>query len=148
MRALLVSGPDDLRAALRGSTVFELVTTAARLRPTDPTTAVGATKLALRELARRVQRLEAECRRLDAVLEQLVATKRDRVPRRGEHDRGAVAERQPGSLTVRLVVKVKREPIEQALERASFLGVERRLDAGRCAEALIASASKAGRRQP
>ena len=71
---LLVSGPDDLRAALRGSTVFELVTTAARLRPTDPTTAVGATKLALRELARRVQRLEAECRRLDAVLEQLVAT--------------------------------------------------------------------------
>ena len=74
MRALLVSGPDDLRAALRGSTVFELVTTAARLRPTDPTTAVGATKLALRELARRVQRLEAERRRLDAVLEQLVAT--------------------------------------------------------------------------
>ena len=74
MRALLVSGPDDLRAALRGRTVFELVTTAARLRPTDPTTAVGATKLALRELARRVQRLEAERRRLDAVLEQLVAT--------------------------------------------------------------------------
>ena len=73
MRALLVSGPDDLRAALRGSTVFELVTTAARLRPTDPTTAVGATKLALRELARRVQRLEAERRRLDTVLEQLVA---------------------------------------------------------------------------
>ena len=74
MRALLVSGPDDLRAALRGSTVFELVTTAARLRPADPTTAVGATKLALRELARRVQSLEAERRRLDAVLEQLVAT--------------------------------------------------------------------------
>ena len=74
MRALLVSGPDDLRAALRGSTVFELVTTAARLRPADPTTAVGATKLALRELARRVQRLEAERRRLDTVLEQLVAT--------------------------------------------------------------------------
>ena len=47
MRALLVSGPDDLRAALRGSTVFELVTTAARLCPADPTTAVGATKLAL-----------------------------------------------------------------------------------------------------
>ena len=49
--------------------MFELVTTAARLRPTDPTTAVGATKLALRELARPVQRLEAERRRLDAVLE-------------------------------------------------------------------------------
>ena len=73
MRALLVSGPDDLREALRGSTVSRLVTTAARLRPADPTTAVGATKLALRELARRVQSLEAECERLDAVLEPLVA---------------------------------------------------------------------------
>ena len=73
MRALLVSGPDDLREALRGSTVSRLVTTAARLRPADPTTAVGATKLALRELARRVQSLEAECEWLDAVLEPLVA---------------------------------------------------------------------------
>ena len=44
MRSLLVSGPDDLRAALRDSTVFELVTTTARLRPVDPTTVVGATK--------------------------------------------------------------------------------------------------------
>ena len=73
MRALLVSGPDDLREASRGSTVSRLVTTAARLLPADPTTAVGATKLALRELARRVQSLEAECERLDAVLEPLVA---------------------------------------------------------------------------
>ena len=71
MRALLVSGPDDLREALRGSTVSKLVTTAARLRPADPTTAVGATRFALRELARRVQRLEAQCERLDAVLEPL-----------------------------------------------------------------------------
>ena len=73
MRALLVSGPDDLRETLRGSTPSKLVTTAARFRPADPTTAVGATKLALRELARRVQSLEAECERLDAVLEPLVA---------------------------------------------------------------------------
>ena len=42
MRALLVSGPDDLREALRGSTPSKLVTTAARLRPADPTTAVGS----------------------------------------------------------------------------------------------------------
>lgn len=73
MRALLVSGPDDLRAALQDLSVSKLVTTAARLRPTDPTTVVGATKLALRELARRVQGLKAECARLDAVLEPLVA---------------------------------------------------------------------------
>ena len=73
MRALLVSGPDDLRETLRGSTVFKLVTTAARLRPADPTTAAGATRFALRELARRVQSLEAECKRLDALLESLVS---------------------------------------------------------------------------
>ena len=52
----------------------KLVTTAARLRPADPTTAVGATKLALRELTRRVLSLEAELERLDAVLRPLVAT--------------------------------------------------------------------------
>ena len=73
MRALLVSGPDDLREALRGSTVSRLVTTAARFRPADPTTAAGATRFALRELARRVQSLEAECKRLDALLESLVS---------------------------------------------------------------------------
>ena len=73
MRALLVSGPDDLRETLRGSTVFKLVTAAARLRPADPTTAAGATRFALRELARRVQSLEAECKRLDALLESLVS---------------------------------------------------------------------------
>ena len=74
MRALLVTGPSDLRERLRGSTVATLVTTAARLRPADPTTVVGATKLALRELARRVLNLEAECQGLEAVLEPLVAT--------------------------------------------------------------------------
>ena len=73
MRALLVSGPDDLRETLRGSTVLKLVTTAARFRPADPTTAAGATRFALRELARRVQNLEAESKRLDALLESLVS---------------------------------------------------------------------------
>ena len=67
MRALLVSGPDDLRETLRGSTVLKLVTTAVRFRPADPTTAAGATRFALRELARRVQSLEAESKRLDAL---------------------------------------------------------------------------------
>ena len=69
MRALLVSGPDDLRETLRGSTVSKLVTTATRFRPADPTTAAGATRFALRELARQVQSLEAECERLDAVVQ-------------------------------------------------------------------------------
>ena len=84
LRALPVSGPADLRETLRGSTVSKLVTTAARLRPADPTTAAGATRFALRELARRVQSLEAECKRLDAVLEPLVtATAPDLVARFG-----------------------------------------------------------------
>jgi transposase len=73
MRALLVTGPDELRAAFRGSSVWQLVTTAARLRPADPTNPMGATKFALRELAHRVQGLEAEIKRLDAVLVPLVA---------------------------------------------------------------------------
>ena len=73
MRALLVSGPADLRETLRGSTVSKLVTTAVRFRPADPTTAAGATRFALRELARRVQSLETECTRLDDLLESLVS---------------------------------------------------------------------------
>ncbi|MQC48045.1 MAG: IS110 family transposase [Chloroflexi bacterium] len=74
MRALLVSGPDDLRETLRGSTVSKLVRTAARFRPADPTTVAGATRFALRELARRVQSLEAESKRLDDLLEPLVSS--------------------------------------------------------------------------
>jgi transposase len=73
MRALLVTGPDDLRAAFRDATVTRMVTTAARLRPTDPTTAPGATKYALRELARRAQTLQNEIERLDAILRPLIA---------------------------------------------------------------------------
>jgi transposase len=73
MRALLVTGPEDLRANFRGTTVWRMVTAAVRLRPADPTTPVGATKYALRELARRVQALEAEIERLDAILVPLVA---------------------------------------------------------------------------
>ena len=57
MRALLVTGPDELRAAYRGTTVWRMVHAAARLRPSDPTTPTGATKFALRDLARRVQTL-------------------------------------------------------------------------------------------
>lgn len=72
MRALLVTGPEELRAAYRGTTVWRMVTAAARLRPSDPTTPTGATKFALRDLARRVQVLEAEIATLDEVLVPLV----------------------------------------------------------------------------
>jgi transposase len=73
MRALLITGPEQLRAAFTGTTVWRMVTTAARLRPTEPTSVAGATKYALRVLARRVQQLEADMKQLDAILVPLIA---------------------------------------------------------------------------
>jgi transposase len=84
MRALLITGPEELRAAFRGTTVWRMVTAAARLRPADPTTPMGATKYALRQLARRVQDLEAEIKGLDAILvPQVAVTAPDVVARHG-----------------------------------------------------------------
>jgi transposase len=73
MRALLLTGPDELREQFRGSTVWQLARGAARLRPGDPTTAVGGTKYALRLLAKRVLELEDELAELKAILTPLVA---------------------------------------------------------------------------
>lgn len=73
MRALVVTAPDELRETFRGVTIHQLITGAARLRPSDPTTAEGATKFALRELARRVQSLDTEIGRVNAVLGPFVA---------------------------------------------------------------------------
>jgi transposase len=74
LRALVVTAPDDIRSMFRGVTIRQLVARSARLRPADPTTAAGATKFALRELARRVQALDTEIARVNAVLGPLVAT--------------------------------------------------------------------------
>ena len=74
MRALVVTAPDEIRETFRGVTIHQLVTRAARLRPADPTTVEGATKFSLRELARRVQTLDTEIERVNAVLGPLVAT--------------------------------------------------------------------------
>jgi transposase len=73
MRALVVTAPDDIRTTFRDMTIHQLVTRSARLRPADPTTVDGATKFALRELARRVQSLDTEIGRVNAVLAPLVA---------------------------------------------------------------------------
>ncbi|HEX2291428.1 MAG TPA: transposase, partial [Pseudonocardiaceae bacterium] len=73
LRALLLTGPAELREQLRGLTTGKLINTCAGLRPTtglaDP---VQATKAALRRLARRHQQLSAEIRELDAELAPLV----------------------------------------------------------------------------
>jgi len=73
MRALLLTGPEELREQFRGTTVWRMVRMAARLRPGDPTKAVGATKYTLRILARRVLELESELAELKAILKPLVA---------------------------------------------------------------------------
>jgi transposase len=73
MRALLLTGPEELREQLRDVTPWRMVRAAARLRPGDPTSAVGATKFTLRLLARRVLELEAEMKELKAILKPLVA---------------------------------------------------------------------------
>jgi len=84
MRALIVTGPEPLRAMFRDTTIWQMVTTAARLRPGDPTTPVGATKFALRQLARRIQGLEGEIETLDAILAPLArATAPDLIARHG-----------------------------------------------------------------
>ena len=72
MRALIVTAPDDLREAFRRVSIAKLVNSVARLRPADPTTVEGATKFALRELARRVQSHNAEIKRVNDILGTLV----------------------------------------------------------------------------
>ncbi|WP_446216972.1 IS110 family transposase [Micromonospora sp. IBHARD004] len=73
LRALLLTGPAELREQLRGLPKTALVSACARLRPTadlaDPS---QATKAALRRLARRHQHLTAEIAELDAELATLV----------------------------------------------------------------------------
>jgi transposase len=66
MRALVVTAPDELRAQFERTTIFQLLETAARLRPgRDLGEPAAATKHALRSLARRVIGLDAELSDLD-----------------------------------------------------------------------------------
>lgn len=82
LRALIVTGPEDLREQLRGLSASVLVDTCARLRPgstgvelagcDDPV--LVATKSALRRLARRHQDLSAEIAEHNGDLAPLVAS--------------------------------------------------------------------------
>ena len=73
LHALVVTAPEELRADLRGLPGPRLVRTCARLRPGPLTDPVGATKAALRSLARRHQALSVEVRELDGELCRLTA---------------------------------------------------------------------------
>ena len=73
LRALCSTAPQDVRDQLRGLNRKDLLDLCARMRVSDAGTPTTATKLALRELARRINTLENELGRLDAQLAPLVA---------------------------------------------------------------------------
>lgn len=72
LRALVVNSPETLRDQLRTLNGRQLVNTAARLRPGTSIDAMSATKLAMRALAHRVQRLNAEIGDYDRLLRELI----------------------------------------------------------------------------
>jgi len=74
LRALLITGPAQLREQLPGLPTTALVNACSRLRPgTDLAHPGPATKAALRRLARRYQQLHAEIGELDTEIAVLVA---------------------------------------------------------------------------
>jgi transposase len=75
-RALVLTGPEDLRARFTGHTAAALVAELASLRPRPGSSTVGyATRIALRELGRRAQFLDAQLERLDELIGPLVAAR-------------------------------------------------------------------------
>ena len=71
-RALVLTGPDDIRARFAGHGTAALVTEVASLRP-RPGEIVGyATRIALRELGRRAEFLDDQLFRLDELIVPLV----------------------------------------------------------------------------
>src|SRR6202022_2920212 len=71
-RALVVTGPDDIRVRFAKHSTAALVAELAGLRP-RPGEIVGyATRMALRELGRRAEFLDAQLDRLDEMLVPLV----------------------------------------------------------------------------
>ena len=73
-RALVLTGPDDLRARFTEHTAAALVAELASLRPRPGSTVGYATRIALRELGRRAEFLDAQLERLDELIVPLVAT--------------------------------------------------------------------------
>jgi transposase len=73
-RALLLTGPDDLRARFARHAPAALITGLASLRPRTGDAAGHATRIALRELGRRAQFLDGQLERLDELIVPLVST--------------------------------------------------------------------------
>jgi transposase len=74
-RALLLTGPGDLRARFAGHGPAALITGLASLRPRPGDVAGHATRIALRELGRRARFLDGQLARLDELIVPLVTTR-------------------------------------------------------------------------
>jgi transposase len=74
-RALVLTGPDDLRARFTGHTPAALVSGLASLRPRPGSTVGYATRVALRELGRRAEFLDGQIERLDELIVPLVTAR-------------------------------------------------------------------------
>jgi len=74
-RALIITGPDDVRTRFTGQTPAELVAELAGLRPQPGSMVRYHTLLALRELGRRAQYLDAQLERLDELIVPLVTAR-------------------------------------------------------------------------
>ena len=74
-RALIITGPDDIRARFTGQAPAELVAGLAALRPRPGSMVRYHTLLALRELGRRAQFLDAQLERLDELIVPLVTAR-------------------------------------------------------------------------
>jgi transposase len=74
-RALLLTGPGDLRARFTRHTPAALVTGLASLRPRPGDVPGYATRIALRELGRRAQFLDGRLERLDELIVPLVTAR-------------------------------------------------------------------------
>jgi transposase len=74
-RALLVTGPEELRARFAGHTAAHLAAGLAALRPRPGDVPGYATRVALAELGRRARFLEAQIARLDELIVPLVAAR-------------------------------------------------------------------------
>lgn len=71
-RSLVITGPDDLRSRFEHHRTDELVAELAALRPRPGDTVGYATRVALRELARRAEYLQAQIEHLDGLLLPLI----------------------------------------------------------------------------
>jgi transposase len=74
-RALIVTGPGELRERFAGHTAAQLVTALAALRPRPGDVPGYATRIALRELGRRAQFLDAQTGHLDELIIPLVTAR-------------------------------------------------------------------------